>query len=223
MDDAQKISNSTLDDLGSDIASEGLSHITSHTSTCNQSTRATTPDNELFFGFRTILIATHETTSISALETAFDKYEPFERWTCAFCGQMDGDCIARAWKANEGPIPRTKRDFLTYLRAEAKAAADVQNASASYLQAIEEHVPFGLGFNRNQKMKCAIMDTQLNLIIDRIRDLITSAALIKDDHHVPDGFRVACDYLRPVLANCVGNARENHVFYKLNHTLTVGK
>lgn len=212
--------------IDSDVTSpiEGLSLVTSHCSTYTSNTRATTPEEALALAYRTILISADDQYSIKLLEAAFVTYEPFETCDCAFCGRGQNDCACLAWETRDAPVPSTKKDFLRYLDSRKMTALTLQKSLTSYLLAISQHVPLGMAFNEDQKTKCSKMDRQLEDIKDRIKDLTRAAGLLKlDGAVIPLGLTKACGYFERLLANCLGNARENHVCLKLNYMLTRGK
>ncbi|KAI4150474.1 MAG: hypothetical protein LQ340_004043 [Diploschistes diacapsis] len=215
--------SSTELDTEFDHSYEEPNNAKSYSSTDTQNTRATTPEHGLALEYRTILVPTEDASSVQSLDAAFIRYEPFAAWTCAFCDYEEDRCSCLAWPVLHGTVPTTKQDFLTYLESQEKSASALQHSSISYILAIEEHVPFSLAFNRDQRFKCNTMHHQLELIKTRIVDLKTASALLKDDEdRVPRGFRVACTFMESLLANCNGNARENHVCFKLNFKLTQG-
>ena len=201
--------------------SKQTSSTTSFASSNAESTRATTPEYELAFDdYYTIFLSPDNNVSIKSLEAAFIHFEPFRIWSCAFCEEDSKRCSCRAWPTSENPVHSNRTDFLTYLDQQEEAAKTLQECSLSYLLALEESTPFGLAFNIDQRAKCNTMNRQLELVKRRIRDLSNASALLTEGNDtVPDGFRGACIFFESLLANCLGNVRENHVCLKLNYTL----
>ena len=193
----------------------------SYVSTETTNTRATTPDPGLPLNYRTILISHNDMLNIKLLEAAFDKYEPFDNWACAFCGKEREKCGSQTWHIGLNSVPETKLDFVKYLGFQGEAACTLQASLASYVLELEQHVPFGLTFNADQKTKCNTLNQQLEILKERVEDLKTACILlVNDGTKVPDGMKKACGNLEHVLANGVGNVRENHVCFKLNYMLT---
>ncbi|MCJ1329732.1 hypothetical protein MMC10_006412 [Thelotrema lepadinum] len=200
--------------------SEDNSSTSTSTFTTETNTRATTPDSGIAFNYRTIPVAVDDVSGIKSLEAAFINSEELEVWSCAFCRKEQRECKCQAWWLEAESVPSTKRDFVEYLDSQGRNASALQASLASYLLAIEKHVPFGLSFNIDQKRKCGTMDQQLEFIRERVADLKTASELLDSDEiGIPEGIRKACAYVECLLANCAGNARENHVCLKLNFTL----
>lgn len=206
------------------MSSEDNSNTASYANTGAIDTGFTSPGEAPGLAFATVTIS-QPISSLNALEEAFIADEPFKQWACSFCTKSNEDCSCRALETTPGPIPHTKGEFLAYLLNERNEATLLQHATVSYLLAIDESVPFGEAFNQDQHQKCGVMNDQLELVKARISDLVKAVRLVSaaDDDSVPSGLLNACSYFRDVLNNCYGNVRENHITYKLNYLLCVGK
>ncbi|CAF9919428.1 MAG: hypothetical protein GOMPHAMPRED_001814 [Gomphillus americanus] len=198
-----------------------VSYNDSYFSTNTVNTQATTPGEITLGGFHTIIVTPKNLGSIAALERAFIEFEPFKKFCCAFCADDGVTCKCQALPTTtHSRPPGSKKKLLRYLAQEQAEADHIQAATLAYLLVLEKHVPFGLAFNLDQQAKCGRMNGQLEHVKYRIADVRRALELLDDDLcAVPTGILEACTLFRPVLANCLGNARENHICFKLNFKL----
>ena len=204
--------------------SDGNSDTTSPSHTHSIDTGSTTPEEPSESGFLTITVHSQDLSSLKSIEEAFIVSEPFNFWTCSFCAESQDNCHCYMTETTPGSIPHTKAKLLLYLLSEKKEATLLQDATLSYLLAIDEYKPLGEAFNRDQHHKCGIMHHQLELVKARILDLTKAVqAIPNEDDAVPEGLLSACSRFRDVLSNCYGNTRENHVAFKLNFMLCHAK
>ena len=199
-----------------------VSYSDSYFSTTTINTQATSPGGISLGGFHTIIVLPRDLGSITALEQAFIEFEPFKKFCCAFCSEDGSTCKCQALSTStHSRPPASKKKLLRFLEQEQAEADHIQAATLAYLLVLEKHVPFGLAFNLDQQRKCGRMNGQLEHVKNRIADVRRALEVLDDDDisDVPNGILEACTFFRPLLANCLGNARENHICFKLNFRL----
>lgn len=197
------------------------SHSSSYFSSNAFNTQVTTPGGIASGGYHTIIITTKDLGSIKAIDSAFVEFEPFKNFKCAFCSSLtEITCNCQALETVDAAVPATKKKMFRYLVREEDEASHIQAAILAYLLVLEKHVPFGTEFNLDQQAKSGVMNRQLEDVKHRISDIKRAIELLDNDgSQVPEGILGACKFFRPVLANCLGNARENHICFKLNFKL----
>ena len=208
-------------DISSPETISPASHSSSYFSSNTFNTQATTPGGITTGGYHTIIITTKDLGSIKAIERAFVEFEPFKNFRCAFCSSISQiTCKCQALETVDAAVPATKKKLLRYLEQEEVEASHIQAAILAYLLVLEKHIPFGIDFNLDQQGKSGVMHQQLEDVKHRISDMKRALELLDSDRSlVPGGILGACHFFRPVLANCLGNARENHICFKLNFKL----